>query len=100
MDYNKNVFKNVFKDIKSNITYMQNNNIVYDNMTSKTVKSNIEILKALTKDVKNPDLKRKANKLVKDYSERINEILIEKKKEKENQKQQIKYRNMLKIRLN
>ena len=82
MDYNKNVFKNVFKDLKSNIIYMENNNIVYDNMTSKTVKSNIEILKAITKDVKNPDLKRKAEKLFKNYSERINEILIEQKKEK------------------
>ena len=71
---------------------MENNNIVYDNMTSKTVKLNIEILKALTKDVKNPDLKRKAEKLFKNYSERINEILIEKKKEKERQRHQIKYK--------
>ena len=45
MTDNKNVIKNLFKDLKPNIIYMENNIIVYDNMTSKTVKSNIEILK-------------------------------------------------------
>ena len=76
--YNSNIKMSKNNSKNKNINY----NIVYSNMTSKTVKSNIEILKAITKDVKNPDLKRKAEKLFKNYSERINEILIEQKKEK------------------
>ena len=70
MDYNKNVFKNVFKDLKPNIIYMENNNIVYDNMTSKTVKLNIEFLKTLSSKVKNADLKEKADNLVQLYADR------------------------------
>ena len=70
MDNNINVFKNGLKNKKSNITYMENNNIVYDNMTSKTVKPKLENLKTLAKDVKNVDLKQKADNIVKLYAER------------------------------
>ena len=46
------------------------NNIIHSNMTSKNVKANVDILKALAKKVKNADLKEKAETLTQLYEDR------------------------------
>ena len=64
--YNSNIKMSKNNSKNKNINY----NIVYSNMTSKTVKLNIEILEGLAKKVKNADLKEKADNLVQLYKDR------------------------------